>query len=224
MTAEFSRAGVSSAAYLIPSTTSTDLRSSVALDKLPNGGGTFISMQGRRVGNSDYRLTARVLSNGNAVVSLIRANGSQTTTLATQQINDLRLAANERLAMRLVVDGTSPTTLKAKVWKYGQTEPTDWMLNAEDTHDALQATGSVGYMVYMSGSVTNLPLTFLMDSFVANSYVDETNAEQMRENSMPEPEDAGTEADTDAQPVNEGAEADQQPVDGAAAADEGAAP
>lgn len=228
MTAEFSRAGVSSAAYLIPSTTSTDLRSSVALDKLPNGGGTFISMQGRRVGNSDYRLTARVLSNGNAVVSLIRANGSQTTTLATQQINDLRLAANERLAMRLVVDGTSPTTLKAKVWKYGQSEPTDWMLNAEDTHDALQTAGSVGYMVYMSGSVTSLPLTFLMDSFVASSYVDETDAEQMRENSMPEPEDAGAEAEADAQPVDEAAaaeaEAAPQPADGAAAADEEAAP
>ena len=42
------------------------------------------------------------------------------------------------------MDGTSSTTLRAKLWKSGTTQPDAWQVTSTDATAALQKAGSVG--------------------------------------------------------------------------------
>ena len=44
-----------------------------------------------------------------------------------------------------------------KIWKDGLAEPSAWLAEASDSHPSLQAVGSVGLRVYVSGGATNAP-------------------------------------------------------------------
>jgi hypothetical protein len=68
--------------------------------------------------------------------------------------------------MRVLVTGTSPTTVQAKVWPTGTTEPATWQAAATDSTAGLQAAGSVGVQAYLSGSATATLVT-RFDNFVA---------------------------------------------------------
>ena len=64
-------------------------------------------------------------------------------------------AAGDVLQARFVVTGSPTTTLRAKVWRKGATEPTAWLLtNTSATPPVLQAPGGLGYLLYVSGSWT----------------------------------------------------------------------
>jgi PKD repeat protein len=141
--------------------TSTDLRMDVALDKVATGGGTYVYAVGRRVSaNNEYRAVVRLQSNGTATVSLVAHRNSATaTTIANEVRVPGTIAAGTVLSVRTQVTGTSPTTVRTKVWIAGTAEPTAWTLQANDTSPTLQAAGSVGVLAYVSGSATNVPQT-----------------------------------------------------------------
>jgi hypothetical protein len=69
--------------------------------------------------------------------------------------------------VRLQVTGTGPTSLRAKVWVAGTTEPAAWAVSATDATAGLQAAGSVGVGDYLSGSATNAPVVVRFDDFQA---------------------------------------------------------
>ncbi len=48
-------------------------------------------------------------------------------------VSGLTYAVGDRLEVRLQVTGTSPTTVRAKVWKSGGTEPTAWTRTSSDS-------------------------------------------------------------------------------------------
>ncbi|GMA86183.1 hypothetical protein GCM10025868_14330 [Angustibacter aerolatus] len=59
--------------------------------------------------------------------------------------------------------GTSPTTLRARVWRAGATEPTTWAVSGTDATAGLQAAGGVGVLTYLSSATTNAPVTLSVD-------------------------------------------------------------
>jgi hypothetical protein len=65
--------------------------------------------------------------------------------------------AGEAYSLRFDVTGTNPTTLQARVWVAGTTEPSKWTLTATDTTPALQAAGSPGVRAFLGGSATAFP-------------------------------------------------------------------
>ena len=67
--------------------------------------------------------------------------------------------------IRLQVVGTSPTNLKAKVWKSTAAEPGSWTLAASDSTSELQAAGAAGLYSFLSGSATNAPVVITYDQF-----------------------------------------------------------
>jgi hypothetical protein len=69
--------------------------------------------------------------------------------------------------VRFQVSGTSPTTLKVKVWPSTSPQPAAWTLTATDSTAGLQAAGAVGLTTYLSGSTTNAPTTVKFSSFSA---------------------------------------------------------
>lgn len=162
-------AGSGPAGYLQGvSSADTELRSSVALDKAQTGGGTYVSFVGRRVGTAgDYRLRLRYLATGEVTASWNRMVAGTETVISSVTVPGITYAPGEVLQVRLQVAGTAPTTMQAKVWRKGATEPAAWLLAASDTTADLQAAGSVGVVSYLSGSSTSAPVVATYDDLSA---------------------------------------------------------
>ncbi len=144
------------------SRTTAETRVVVRTDKPQTGGGTYVSVIGRRVvGQGDYRAKLRYLSNGQVQASVVRTLGGETTLASTTLPGTV--AAGQALQVRFQVAGTSPTSLALKAWPVGSPEPAEWSVVASDSSAALQVAGSVGLSSYLSGSVTNAPMAVSFD-------------------------------------------------------------
>jgi len=136
------------------SATDVEVSGVLSLDEISDGSGTFVSLTGRTGGfSSEYRAKVWVKSTGAVQLQLVALQSSE-TTLTAANIADLSVVGGERLAVRLQVTGSSPTTVRGKVWKVGTTEPAAWRLTATDSTPELQDAGGVGYALSLSGNVT----------------------------------------------------------------------
>ncbi|MFT3970694.1 MAG: PKD domain-containing protein [Micropruina sp.] len=146
------------------STTESDVSLSIGPDKVATGGGQYISVIGRRISTTaDYRAKVQITSTGAVNLWLTRMSSGTETNLIGGVVSGLTYSAGERLEVRLQVTGTSPTTLKAKVWKSGGTEPTAWTRTATDSTSGFQSAGWVAVYYYVSSSSTNEPVVFSTD-------------------------------------------------------------
>ena len=140
-------------AYLPATSTDTDLAATVSLAKAATGGGTYVSMLGRRVaGQGQYQLDLKLASDQSLRLSLGRTFGTQ-VTLGTAVRAVKQYVAGAPLHVRLRVRGTGTTTLLGKAW-VGSTEPSTWSVRATDSTPQLQAPGTPGFSGYLSGSAT----------------------------------------------------------------------
>lgn len=146
------------------SSTDTDVRLRLGSDKAATGGGTYLTIQPRRLPNGDrYFADVRIQSTGAVAVNLGRTVGGTETTLQTRTVTGLTAVAGQLLQVRVQATGTAPTTFRMKVWAAGQPEPEAWTASITDTTAALQAPGGIGLRTYLSGSATNAPVTGLFD-------------------------------------------------------------
>ena len=116
----------------------------------------------RRVsGRQDYRADVSLRDDGSVRVSLTRraepgTSGeepeqtlSPTVILAGPENSDDSPPADVRVRVQAI--GTSPTTLRAKVWSGAGSEPEQWTVTASDDTDGLQRPGAVGLEVSHNG-------------------------------------------------------------------------
>jgi PKD repeat protein len=167
-----SRAGSGPRARLAGvSAADTDVSVVVSMDKLSNVGTTRLWLAGRADGFvSEYQLKANVASTG--VVSSLqlgRRVDNAESIIRTVTVPGLRMAAGDRMVMRLQIQGTGTTNLRAKVWPVGSPEPAAWQLEATDTTAALQRAGTVGVGAYTAASTTNVPITVTWDDLRATT-------------------------------------------------------
>jgi hypothetical protein len=87
--------------------------------------------------------------------------------LVSQTLTGLTVAPGDKLNVKVQANGTSPTTLRAKVWKVGSAEPAAWGATTTDSTAALQGAGGVGFEAYLSGSATNAPQVVSVDDLWA---------------------------------------------------------
>jgi PKD repeat protein len=153
-TALASLSGVSSSA--------TDLTTSFALDTVPNGT-VYLTAAGRRVGTGEYGARVKVSPGGGLAVHTTRSG----TPLAGGNLPGVTLAPGERWRVRVQVQGTSPTTVRARAWRAGATEPATWQATSTDSTAGLQVPGAVGLTSYLSSSATDGPLTVRYDDLLA---------------------------------------------------------
>jgi PKD repeat protein len=142
----------------------TDVQVGFTTDKAPTGGGVFVSAIGRDVGATNYQ--ARVWLQASGAVQLQLLQGG--TALQLVNITGLSYTPGTVLQVRLQVFGTSPTTVRAKVWASAQTEPSSWQASTTDATAALQTNGSVGLRTYLSGVATDTPLTVRFSGFLVS--------------------------------------------------------
>jgi hypothetical protein len=113
---------------------------------------------------------AKVLVNpgGGVTVRVDRlVGGVETPVAGPVAVAGLTYVAGLSLSVRVQVFGTSPTTLRARVWRTGQVEPSSWQVSGTDGSAGLQAGGAVGTIAYLSGAVSNAPVNVSVTSFTA---------------------------------------------------------
>lgn len=146
------------------SSSSSDVTATVAVPALPVGGSLYAGLVGRRIGTDDYNARVVVAADGTAVVQVLHGG----TALKSAAFSGGTIAAGTVIHVRMRTTGTGTTTLQARAWLDGTTEPTTWQATATDTTAALQAAGSVGIRTYLGGGVTNGPLAVKVDDFLAD--------------------------------------------------------
>ncbi|HEY3834026.1 MAG TPA: PKD domain-containing protein [Acidimicrobiia bacterium] len=152
-----------------------DVGTSVA----PAGGtwGQVGYITARRVdANTEYRVRLRFVPGGGVKLSFVKTVGNTTEVSVGNEVNvpGLTYVAGQMYTVRFDVSGTNPTTLQAKAWVAGTTEPGTWTLTATDSEPTLQVAGNPGVRTYLGGSATNQP-TFQFDNFTVTNLDSTTN-------------------------------------------------
>jgi large repetitive protein len=147
----------------------TDLLVQFSVDKVPVGGTAGIDQAFlvRRVANEgDYRAKVRILPGGAVRIGISRTSstGAQTVIVAETVVSGLTYAAGDQLNVRAQATGATPTTIRAKVWRVGATEPAAWQVTGADSTVGLQTLGGVGVHSYLAASVTNAPIVATFDN------------------------------------------------------------
>lgn len=94
-----------------------------------------------------------------------RVSGAQTDISGPIAVSGVTHAADRKFWVRLrVTDNGSLTTLKAKLWQDGSSEPASWTIETTDNEGTLLATGYPGIRAY-NGASANTPNTFYWDNF-----------------------------------------------------------
>lgn len=152
------------------SKTDSDTTVTVTTDKVGTGNGVYIYTVGRRTAsNNEYRGRIRLTSSNTVAVAITGLlNSSTEATLATEvSLAGVTYTPGLQLKVRLQVVGTSPTTLRLKVWPASVAEPGTWTRTATDSTATLQAAGSVGLSSFLSGSATNAPVVTQFSAFAS---------------------------------------------------------
>jgi large repetitive protein len=153
----------------IAAKTDTEFTGTVSVDKAATGSGEYISLIARRISATvDYRGNLRLAPDGTAVVSLAKmVSGTETALVPSVTLPGMTISPNDKLRVRSQAIGTSPTTLRLKVWKDGTTEPSAWSVSGSDSTTGLQAAGGIAFYTYLSSAATNAPTVFSLDDLWA---------------------------------------------------------
>lgn len=145
------------------SSTDTEVRAAVTFTK-PSTSSVYVGLVGRRVGASEYGARVVVGSSGSVALQIQR---NTDTVLKSATVAGLTFASGNSLQFRVQVVGTSPTTIRAKVWKVGTTEPSTWQVSITDSTAGLQTAGSIGLYSYLSRTATPTPSVISYDNLWA---------------------------------------------------------
>ena len=148
------------------STTQSDVQVKFASDTQQTTGSLYVYVLGRRVaGVGDYRAKVWIRNDGQVFLAISRMAGTtEVATVPLQAIPGLTSSPGKFFDVRFDATGTSPTTLRAKIWTDGTTEPSTWQVQATDSTAGLQTAGSPGLSAYLSGNSTAVPVTVSFDS------------------------------------------------------------
>jgi CSLREA domain-containing protein len=165
-------AAAGSRAALLPSTSAqdVDITFRVAADKVAAGGNYVVYAVGRQNGTSEYRAKLVFNANGSVAVSAsVLASGTESSLGSSVTVPGVVPAANGYVWVHARISGSNPTTITVKAWADGQPEPSAWQFSATSSQAGLQAAGGLGVRAWLSGSVTNGPVTFSFDDYAVTA-------------------------------------------------------
>ncbi|MDM7830681.1 PKD domain-containing protein, partial [Cellulomonas edaphi] len=184
------------------SSTDSDLRVTVAVDKAQSGSGTQLNFWARKVGNYTYGARIKLTADGKATL-LAQENS---TTIASAAIGTY--TPGTKLNVRVQATGTNPTTVRAKAWAAGTTEPSAWQVSQTSSAVGAQSAGSIGLSAYVASNVTAAPVTVSYSNLSvvseASSVGDGTVAPRPTPPGMPGADSTGVPQGTAIAKVHEG--------------------
>lgn len=116
----------------------------------PSTGNIYAGIGARYSGQGSYRAAAWHRTDGSMWLVIQRAG----TSIASLPLSGYSWSAGSSFQLATEVSGSSPTTIKAKIWAAGTAEPAGWQLQATDSASSLQAAGAPSLYGYRSGSST----------------------------------------------------------------------
>ena len=138
-----------------------DVRFRVSADVLPAGDGNWIYLVSRRsTDGSEYRTKLRLLSDGRVLVGTSKTSSGVESPIAVEVASGVTFSVGSYLEVRASVTGAGPTTLRLKVWRSGQAEPSAWNITGTDGTGALQDAGAVALLSYLPGNGRAATLRF----------------------------------------------------------------
>jgi hypothetical protein len=146
-------AGVTTAASLGISARDVAFQADVVLQKAPAGGASFVSLGTRMVGSSLYETILYYAPDGTVTLILAAIVNGNETDLAYSTLPGT-FTAGTSLTVRMETSGSGTTTLGAKAWRTGTTEPAAWQVTATDSTSSLQTAGGVYVELYNSSKAT----------------------------------------------------------------------
>ena len=146
-----------------------DLLAKIVLPRC-SGSGTNCDayLTGRYTGGStpSYYRVGAVQGLGHNTVYL-RAQRSDGTFLSGDLNTGIAAANGVVLWVRVEFQGVNPTTIRARIWQDGSTEPSTWLLNITNSTSAEQKAGAVG--VRVRNEDTSTSHTFQYESYQATA-------------------------------------------------------
>lgn len=172
----------------------TDLRFRVKTDKKSAGYSQYVFALGRQVAvDTEYRMRLRFAPDGSVWLKGTRTiAGARQAVSAEQRVTGLSRTEGSYLWVRAQFTGVSPTTLRARVWRAGATEPTAWHYTATDNAPALREAGAVGVRARLHSWTRNAPVVFTFDDLTASATVVSTPAPTPAPDPTPAPTPAPT--------------------------------
>ncbi|WP_137293093.1 PKD domain-containing protein [Nocardioides dongxiaopingii] len=143
-------------------TLDTDASVAITLAARPAGNSTYAGLLVRTNGAAAYTGRIAVAPNGGVSVQTLAG----TTVLGSAAVPGLVLTPGSAVRLRVEALGVSPTTVRARAWAAGTTEPATWPVSSTDATTALQQPGAVGLRTYTSRSVTNAPVAAGFDDLL----------------------------------------------------------
>ncbi|WP_108718086.1 PKD domain-containing protein [Miniimonas sp. S16] len=158
----------STLAQLPASTRDVDVTTQLSFSTRPAASTAQAFLATRAAGWTQEYRTKTIINPAGTVVLQISAINTTETSLAYVIVPGLTYTAGQNLTMRVQTEGTNPTTLRARVWPTGTTEPTTWHATATDTTTPLQDAGTLGLGTW-AGSTATFPLTTTFDTYTATA-------------------------------------------------------
>ena len=146
-------AATGTGASLPIATQDVDVAVSVALTKPVTGGGGYVTVGTRTVGDTRYETELKYASDGSVTLILLSDVNGTETELGRYALPG-SYAAGTVLRVRTEAVGKGTTTLVSRAWVAGTAEPTGWQVTATDKTAALQVAGGLYLELYTSKSAT----------------------------------------------------------------------
>lgn len=143
-------------------TDDADEQVSFVVAKTPSSGAVYIDLEARRLDSSlAYRGRVAVRSDGSASAVIYRRYQSVESDVTLGKSLDFIVTPGQSVRARFVVSGVNPSHLRLKAWREGTPEPAAWFLEKDDTSPLLQAKGTVGLNLFLSGTAdAGIPALF----------------------------------------------------------------
>lgn len=144
-----------------------------ATDKLAVGGVLEATAVARSVSGASpetyYRAEAQMNTDQTIELSLDKVVADTATTIVANTASAQTHAAGSFYRLAFECYGSSPTTVRAKIWADGVDEPGSWLVSGTDSEATLQAVqGYVGVRVRTAAGVSNTPVVFSIDNYAAS--------------------------------------------------------
>jgi PQQ enzyme repeat len=152
------------------STQNVNLLAKIVLPRCTGSGANCDAfLLGRVSGGSSPTYYRVGVVQGQGSTILLRAQRSEGSFLSGDLNTGIPAANGAVVWLRVEFQGSSPTTIRARAWLDGTTEPTSWLLSTTDTTAAEQVAGAVG--VRARNEDTAASHTFEYESFLATETV-----------------------------------------------------
>jgi hypothetical protein len=163
-------AGKSGSALLNASARDVDVTFSVASDRVATGNGQYpAAIIRHQAGGQEYWIKLHITPTGAVFLGASAWSGTAETALGAEVATGLTQEIGIPINVRAELTGANPSTIVARAWDVGDTEPTAWMFSATNSTAALQSAGGIGLRATTSGSTTNSPTLFTFGDFQANT-------------------------------------------------------